>query len=33
MDVGGMPHNTFFASIELLGRRELPQGRKRIERK
>jgi hypothetical protein len=31
MDVGGMPHETFLKSIELLGKKVLPNVRKRIE--
>jgi alkanesulfonate monooxygenase SsuD/methylene tetrahydromethanopterin reductase-like flavin-dependent oxidoreductase (luciferase family) len=31
MDVGGMPHETFLESIELLGKKVLPNVRKRIE--
>ena len=31
MDVGGMPHQTFLRSIELLGREVLPRIRKELE--
>ncbi len=31
MDVGGMPHETFLKSIELLGKKVLPNVRKRID--
>ena len=31
MDVGGMPHEVFLKSIELLGTRVLPRGRKELE--
>ena len=30
MDVGGMPHDTFLMNIELLGKKVLPNIRKRI---
>jgi hypothetical protein len=32
MDVGGMPHETFLRSIELLGKKVLPRIRKEIKR-
>ena len=32
MDVGGMPHETFLRSIELLGKKVLQKVRKEIER-
>jgi alkanesulfonate monooxygenase SsuD/methylene tetrahydromethanopterin reductase-like flavin-dependent oxidoreductase (luciferase family) len=32
MDVGGMPHQTFLKSIELLGKEVLPRIRKELER-
>jgi hypothetical protein len=31
MDVGGMPHQMFLRSIELLGREVLPRIRKKLE--
>ena len=31
MDVGGMPHQTFLRSIELLGKEVLPSIRKALE--
>jgi alkanesulfonate monooxygenase SsuD/methylene tetrahydromethanopterin reductase-like flavin-dependent oxidoreductase (luciferase family) len=31
MDVGGMPHQTFLKSIELLGKEVLPRIRKELE--